>query len=45
MRDDLATRDLLTAVALLCSPVPGESSTFNSRVVGVFLDGVAAVDK
>lgn len=41
LRGDLSTRDLLTAVALLCSPVPGESTDFNSRVLEVFLGGLA----
>jgi len=40
VRDALTTRELLTAVALLCSPVPGESSEFNARVVRVFVDGL-----
>jgi AcrR family transcriptional regulator len=45
IRDDLSTRDLLTAVALLCNPVPGEPDAFNTRVVGVFLDGLRCVSR
>ena len=39
-RADVSARDTLTAVALLCQPVPGESSSFNQRMVGVFVEGL-----
>lgn len=40
IRADVAARDLLYAVALLCQPVPGQSVTYNQRMVEIFIDGL-----
>ncbi|AQT78874.1 TetR family transcriptional regulator [Mycolicibacterium litorale] len=40
LRKDVAARDLLHAVALLCQPVPGEGPAYNQRMVAVFVDGL-----
>ncbi len=40
VRDDVATRDLLSAVAKLCMPVRGEGPERSRRMVAVLLDGL-----
>lgn len=39
-RDDVRARDILTTVALICSPVPGEPPSFNQRMTQVFMAGL-----
>jgi hypothetical protein len=39
-RHDVAAREVLITVALICQPVPGEPHTFNQRMTRVFLDGL-----
>jgi AcrR family transcriptional regulator len=41
VRDDVTAREVLTTVALLCQPVPGEQSRFNRRMARVFIEGLA----
>lgn len=40
-RDDVAAREVLTAIALLCQPVRGQPG-FNQRMTRVFMAGLAA---
>lgn len=40
MRSDVAAKDVIFAVALLCQPVPGTGLGYNQRMVEVFLDGL-----
>jgi len=40
IRSDVAAREILVAVALLCQSVPGEDSGFNERIVRLFVDGL-----
>jgi AcrR family transcriptional regulator len=40
VRGDVSATDLLYAIALLCTPAPGETPEFNLRMVGVFVDGL-----
>jgi AcrR family transcriptional regulator len=39
-RDDVTAREILTTVALICQPVPGEQPSFNQRMARVFMDGL-----
>jgi AcrR family transcriptional regulator len=39
-RDDVTAREVLTTVALLCQPVPGEQPSFNQRMTRVFVEGL-----
>jgi hypothetical protein len=39
-RHDVAAREILITIALICQPVPGEPHTFNQRMTRVFLDGL-----
>jgi AcrR family transcriptional regulator len=39
-RDDVTAREVLTTVALICQPVPGEQPGFNQRMTRVFMDGL-----
>jgi len=39
-RDTVSARDVLTTIALICQPVPGETSSFNERMTEVFLEGL-----
>jgi AcrR family transcriptional regulator len=41
-RRDVTAREVLTAIALLCQPVPGEQPSFNQRMTRVFMEGLAA---
>jgi AcrR family transcriptional regulator len=40
-RDDVTAREVLTTIALLCQPVPGEQPSFNQRMTRVFMEGLA----
>jgi AcrR family transcriptional regulator len=40
-RDDVSAREVLTTVALICQPVPGEQPDFPQRMTRVFLEGLA----
>jgi hypothetical protein len=40
-RDDVSARDVLTIVALISQPVPGEPSSFNRRMIRVFMEGLS----
>jgi AcrR family transcriptional regulator len=42
-RDDVTARDVLTTIALICRPVPGEPPSLNHRMIGVFTDGLRAI--
>ena len=39
-RDDVTAREVLTTIALICQPVPGEQPSFNQRMTRVFTDGI-----
>jgi AcrR family transcriptional regulator len=39
-RDDVTAREVLTTVALICQPVPGEQPSFNQRMTRVFMEGL-----
>jgi AcrR family transcriptional regulator len=39
-RDDVTAREVLTAVALICQPVPGGQPGFNQRMTRVFMAGL-----
>lgn len=39
-RQTVSARDVLTTIALICQPVPGETSSFNERMTEVFLEGL-----
>lgn len=39
-REDITARDVLTTIALICQPVPGEQPNFNQRMVRVFTEGL-----
>ncbi|MBP1822524.1 TetR/AcrR family transcriptional regulator [Mycobacterium sp. OAE908] len=39
-RDTVSARDVLTTIALICQPVPGETSSFNERMTEIFLEGL-----
>jgi AcrR family transcriptional regulator len=39
-RADVAAREVLTTVALICQPVPGEQPSFNQRMTQVFMEGL-----
>lgn len=39
-RDDIRARDALTAIALLCQPVPIEDPNFNRCMVELFVEGL-----
>ncbi len=39
-RADITAREVLTAIALICQPVPGEQPIFNQRMARVFMDGL-----
>jgi hypothetical protein len=40
VRDDVTAREVLTAIALICQPVPGEPPSFNQRMAEVFMEGL-----
>jgi hypothetical protein len=40
IRADINAKDLLSAVALLCHPVPGEGREYGERMVALFIDGL-----
>jgi AcrR family transcriptional regulator len=40
IRADISARDLLSAVALLCHPVPGEGPEYGQRMVALLIDGL-----
>jgi AcrR family transcriptional regulator len=40
IRADISARDLLSAVALLCHPVPGEGPEYGQRMVALLVDGL-----
>ena len=40
VRSDISARDLLSAVALLCHPVPGETPEYSRRMVALLIDGL-----
>jgi AcrR family transcriptional regulator len=42
-RGDIPARDVLTAIALMCQPVPGEPPGFNQRMTRVFMAGLREV--
>jgi AcrR family transcriptional regulator len=44
-RDDVTARDVLTAIALICRPVPGEPPRFNERMTQVFIEGLRPTGK
>jgi len=39
-RDDVTAREVLTTIALICQPVPGEPPGFNQRMTRVFMGGL-----
>jgi len=39
-RDDVAAREVLITIALICQPVRGEQPGFNQRMTGVFMAGL-----
>jgi AcrR family transcriptional regulator len=39
-RDDVTAREVLTTVALICQPVPGQQPSFNERMTRVFVEGL-----
>jgi AcrR family transcriptional regulator len=39
-RDDVGARDILTTIALISQPVPGEPPSFNRRMTQVFMAGL-----
>jgi AcrR family transcriptional regulator len=39
-RDDVGARDILTTIALISQPVPGEPPSFNQRMTQVFIAGL-----
>jgi AcrR family transcriptional regulator len=39
-RNDVQAREVLTTIALICHPVPGEQPSFNRRMTQVFVDGL-----
>jgi AcrR family transcriptional regulator len=39
-RDDVTAREVLTTIALICQPVPGEQPSFNQRMTRVFMEGL-----
>lgn len=45
VRADVTAREVLTSVALLCQPVPGEQPGFHRRMARVFLDGLTRTDE
>jgi hypothetical protein len=44
IRADVSTKDLLTAVALLCHPAPDTDAEYSQRMVGLFIDGLRNTD-
>ena len=40
IRADVSARDLLNAVALLCTPVPDEGTGYSQRMVALLIDGL-----
>jgi AcrR family transcriptional regulator len=40
IRADVSAKDLLSAVALLCHPVPGEGPDYSQRMVALLIDGL-----
>ena len=39
-RADVSAREVLTTIALICQPVPGEQPSFNRRMIRVFVAGL-----
>ncbi|MCU1477376.1 MAG: TetR family transcriptional regulator [Subtercola sp.] len=44
-RADVRARDVLTTLALISHPVPGEQPSFNQRMARVFVDGLRLVNR
>jgi AcrR family transcriptional regulator len=44
-RDDVTAREVLTTIALICQPVPGEQPGFNQRMTQVFTEGLGRAAK
>lgn len=42
-RNDVTAREILTTIALICQPVPGEQPGFNQRMTRVFMQGLGYV--
>jgi AcrR family transcriptional regulator len=42
-RGDVTAREVLTTIALICQPVPGEQPSFNQRMARVFVEGLGCV--
>ena len=42
-REDVTAREILTTVALICQPVPGQRPGFNQRMTRVFMQGLRRV--
>jgi AcrR family transcriptional regulator len=42
-RGDVTAREVLTTIALICQPVPGEQPGFNQRMTRVFMQGLGRV--
>ena len=42
IRGDVSAKDLLSAVALLCHPVPGEGPEYGQRMVALLIEGLTA---
>jgi AcrR family transcriptional regulator len=42
-REDVTAREVLTTIALICQPVPGEQPSFNQRMTRVFIEGLGHV--
>ena len=40
-RDDVAAREVLMTIALICQPVPGGPPGFNQRMTRVFMEGLS----
>ena len=42
-REDVTAREILTTIALICQPVPGQQPGFNQRMTRVFMQGLGHV--
>jgi len=43
VREDVTAREILTTIALICQPVPGQQPGFNQRMTRVFMQGLGHV--
>ena len=43
VREDVTAREILTTIALICQPVPGQQLGFNQRMTRVFMQGLGHV--